>query len=408
MKMEKKKILIVSSVFYPEPVVSARLQTDLAERLSEKYGVTVLRPTPSRPMGFTLPDFDYAKFPFKVVTIDSYTHPASSIIGRFRESISMGKSVARYIERHHADIDFIYNDAWHLFGINIIARKAVKYSIPYITPVQDVYPESLLSKLSGAKLIYRLAYKLLLPIDVYNLRHARKVHTISENMADHLARTRGIDRQDFVVVRNWQDEHEFVEYGNTHTEESQEIAPFTFMYMGNVGKLAGLETVLEAFSRADMKDARLVIAGSGPAKDDLVRQAKNIHDRQIEFWDVPYGAVPATQAKADVMLLPVKKGFALSSIPSKLPAYMFSSKPVLASVDSESDTARCILQGHAGYVCEPEDAEAIAKTMEMIAAAPREDLQAMGKNGFKYAISDFSKTMNLNKLVKAITDAMEA
>ena len=58
--MEKKRILFVCGVFYPEPVVSARLQTDLAIKLSENFHVTVLRPRPTRPKGFTFPHYDYS------------------------------------------------------------------------------------------------------------------------------------------------------------------------------------------------------------------------------------------------------------------------------------------------------------------------------------------------------------
>ena len=41
-----KRLLFVCGVFYPEPVVSARLQTDLAIKLSENCQITVLRPHP--------------------------------------------------------------------------------------------------------------------------------------------------------------------------------------------------------------------------------------------------------------------------------------------------------------------------------------------------------------------------
>lgn len=52
--MNKKSILIVAGVFYPEPIVSANLLTQLATKLGEKYKVTVLRPHPTRPMGFDM------------------------------------------------------------------------------------------------------------------------------------------------------------------------------------------------------------------------------------------------------------------------------------------------------------------------------------------------------------------
>ena len=47
-----KKILIISCVFPPEPVVSAQMSLDIAEALSKNNDVTVISPRPTRPMDF--------------------------------------------------------------------------------------------------------------------------------------------------------------------------------------------------------------------------------------------------------------------------------------------------------------------------------------------------------------------
>ncbi len=101
------------------------------------------------------------------------------------------------------------------------------------------------------------------------------------------------------------------------------------------------------------------------------------------------------------MCLPVKKGFAMSSIPSKLPAYMFSAKPVLASVDAESDTARCIKDSNAGWVCEPENIEQISNLMQKIVGLNKEEFNTMGTSGREYAVKEFSRTENLKILANA-------
>lgn len=394
--MSKKRILFVCGVFYPEPVVSARLQTDLARKLSENHSVTVLRPHPTRPGGFSFPDYDYSTLPFEVIETDSYTCPASSLSGRFRESISHGRWCARYICQHHDEIDFIYNDSWHLFGVYLVAKAANKYGIPYITPVQDVYPESLASKLPDIKPLKWLVNQMLSPLDYYALSHAVCVQTNSEKMADYLSESRRLDRNRFVVVRNWQDEKPFVDYARKGLEQS-EIEPFTFMYMGNVGPLAGIEVLFDAFADANLKGARLVIAGSGPAKASLERKAKN-YSCNIEFCEVPTGMVPETQAKADVLLLPVRKGYAKFSVPSKLAAYMFSAKPIIASVDNDSDTAECVEKSGAGWVVEPEDAKALAGCMKQAFITSGDVLNQKGENGFGYAMKFFSKKQNIATL----------
>lgn len=391
-----KKILLALSVFPPEPIVSANLMSDLAEELSKEYKVTVLRPHPTRPKGFKMPKFDSTSLPYKVIEMETYTHPESSLIGRFRESVSMGSVYAQYIKDHHNKIDFIVNDAWHLFGYNKVAHAAVKYGIPYIVPVQDIYPESLASKLPDVKILKWIVMKTLGPLDKYTLTHSAKIHTISDKMRDILSETRGIQKDHFVIVRNWQDERPFI----SCLEKPEPEAPFTFMYLGNVGPLAGVDVLINAFEKAHIDHARLVIAGSGSAKEHLQEVAKGCKS-QIEFWEVPGGMVPATQAKADVMCLPVKKGFAMSSIPSKLPAYMFSAKPVLASVDAESDTARCIKKSNAGWVCKPEAVEQITNLMQKIVGLNKEELNAMGTSGREYAVKEFSRAENLKILANA-------
>lgn len=395
-----KRLLFVCGVFYPEPVVSARLQTDLAMKLSENYQVTVLRPHPTRPKGFAFADYDYASLPFQVIEFDSYTCPASSPLGRMCESISHGRWCANYIRQHHKEIDFVYNDSWHLFGVSLVAKVACKYKIPYITPVQDVYPESLASKLPDIQWLKRMVMQVLSPLDHYVLSHAVCVQTNSEKMAAYLSDSRQIDRKKFVVVRNWQDEKPFLDYAKNRRVEPED-RPFTFMYVGNVGPLAGIDVLFEAFAQAGLKDARLVIAGSGPAKEDLQRKAQR-YACTIEFWDVPAGMVPETQAKADVLMLPVKKGFARYSVPSKLIAYLFSAKPVIASVDKDSDTAECVEKSGAGWLAEPEDVSNIAKVMREAFIASDANRIKMGECGREYAMRVFTKEKNLSVLSQAI------
>lgn len=400
------KILIITGVFFPEPVVSAGLMRDLATELSKDFKVTVLRPKPSRPMGFHIPNYSYNQFPFEVIETDSYVHPASSLLGRFRESYSMGKWCKKYIEQHHDEICLIFNGPWHMIGRNMVAKAAMEFNIPYITPVQDVYPESLSSKLPNVPFLKSFVNGILLPFDKFLLSKANLVHTISEKMVDYLSKTRGIDKNHFVIVRNWQDERDFIEYARNHQDAQRDDAPFTFMYMGNVGPLAGIEVLFDALREAQLPNARLVVAGSGSAKEHLMEKAKSYKDCKIEFWDVPAGKVPETQSKADVMCLPVKKGYAMSSIPSKLPAYMFSKKPVLASVDAESDTAMCIKNSDAGWVAFPEDVNSIAEVMKHAYSSSKDDLLKKGENGFNFAIDNLSRTENLKKLTDACLEVI--
>ena len=388
------RILIISAVFPPEPVVSAKLSFDLATALHLKGNqVTVIAPPPTRPMGFKFPD-QFPKFQFNYLQSDTYTCAQSSIWGRLKESKSFGLFIKKHLEEHHSNYDLIYMNSWPFYSQYYTVKTAKKFNIPVINHIQDVYPESLSSKIP---VMGKYLTQLFLPNDRYILQNCFKVIAISERMRYHLINTRNLKKENTEVVINWQDESDFINYRMANPNQPKQSS-FTFMYMGNVGPVAGVDHLIESFKIANLTNAQLVIAGSGSMKESLINKVKQENIANVLFWDVPDGKVPEIQSNADVLMLPMKKGSGLSSIPSKLPAYMFTQKPIIACVDNGSDTGNCILEAGCGYVIEPENIQALANQMNTIISLNNAELNKMGENGFNYAIKHLSKTENLKRL----------
>ena len=370
------------------------LSLDLYYALKSKgLAIKVLHPEPSRPYGFKTDDKATSILGPDEITTKSIVCPKSSLIGRMRESWSFGMACSRFICQNQEKIACIYANAWPLFSQRMIVKTANRYRIPSVIHVQDVYPESLANKLNG--LFGKLIFSLFLPMDKFILTSSTQVVAISRKMKDYLVQSRGINRDKVAVVINWQDESAFL---NDHSVKENKI--FTFMYMGNIGPVAGVDLLIDAFIEAHINNARLVIAGSGTLKETLQEKAKPYHS--IEFWSVPNGKVPETQAKANVMLLPIKKGAARSSIPSKLPAYMFSAKPIIGCMDGDSDTAEAIRNAECGWVIEPENVSSLATKLKEVADIDLETLKRKGEKARMYGITHFSKEVNLKKLTEVI------
>lgn len=397
-------ILILSAVFPPEPVVSAILSNDIANSLSVNNEVTVLSPKPSRPYGFKFVD-EPVKFNFQHIQAKSYTCPSSKIFGRFKESYSFGKHCQKYISENHQNIEVIYANTWPLFGQYFAVKAAKKFNIPIIVHVQDIYPESFGNKIPILSTLFNF---FLLPLDKHILRNANKIIAISSKMKNYLSKSREVEKDKINVIQNWQDEASFIENRTSSTSNSAQNNVFTFMYLGNIGPVAGIDLLIDAFAKVDLPNCRLIIAGSGSMKVPLQKMATEAKLKSVEFWDVPAGKVPEIQEKAGVMILPIKKGAAMSSIPSKLPAYMFSAKPIIACVDKGSDTANVIEQAGCGWILPPEDKPILIETMKMAIGLSRKELQQKGMNGFDFAIEHFSKGKNLKKLCNIITETMPA
>jgi glycosyltransferase involved in cell wall biosynthesis len=268
-----------------------------------------------------------------------------------------------------------------------------KKYIPYVLHIQDIYPESLVKKIP--KFLQSFVFNVLFQIEKYVVQNSSKIIVISEQMKIHFISTRKVENAKIEVVLNWQNDSDYDKYYDFIPANPNLV----FMYLGNMGPVAGLPTVIKAFKAANIH-AKLIIAGNGTKKEECIRLA-NTHPN-IEFWDVPAGEVALTQSKANVLLLPMIKGAASSSIPSKLIAYMASARPIIVLADKNSYTRNTVINADCGWTGDAEDEVWLKQTFINITKISQEELLQKGNNGRSFCINNFSKEINLKKLINTI------
>lgn len=395
--MKDKKIIIISAVFPPEQVTSALMNYDMARELSKKYEVTVLRPYPTRPVGMKFDYHGMGNEPFETILIDSFTHPQSSLIGRFKESIDFGRKCAKYIKEHHEGVAFIYNNPWQLFGVNIIARAANKYKIPYTIAIQDIYPECLFTNKHYPSIVTSLAMVLLKPIDKYYQKHASFIRTISDEMADYLSASRKLPRDNYLVVNNWQNDEDFEGLKDAQVDEK-----LRFVYTGSINLHANVDLIIKAFAKADIPNSELIIYGGGNQKDNCVKMVEEMGLKNVSFGFVKRTEIPQVQANASALVLALPTGNGNLCLPSKMTSYMLSGKPVLASVDQDSATTRYIKDAQCGLSVEPDNIDALVEGFKKLSYMPLEQLKTLGINSRKFAEKYLTRKVNLQMVCDEI------
>lgn len=393
-------ILLVSYIFYPEPIAMSGIINDIAEELAKEHNVTVLTSYPCRPLGYKFPnELNNNNWNFKRIIVDSYIHPQTNFIGRAKESISFGRAVKKYVTENKDNINVIYGCIPPLFGQKIIVKCCKNLGIPFVLHIEDIYPESFLSRLPRP-LGYFL-YHLFLPMDKYILQNSSKVITIGPKLKKYLVKTRYLAAKNIEYVYNWQNENKFVASIINKNDKN----PFTFMYVGSLSIAANLIYIAECYIKANPANTRFVFAGSGNLKEKLRQIAMEHPDVSFELWDAKSDKLPDIQAQADVLLLPLQKMVSLRAFPSKFPAYLFSKRPVLACVEHESDVADCIKQAECGWIVEPDDSEALINLFKTLPHKSKEELNKMGKSGYEYSQKHLTREINLKKIVSIILDA---
>ena len=400
--MKRKNILIISAVFPPDQVTSALMTCDIAKDLAKSNNVTVIRPRPTRPIGVHFENVVLAGEPFETILIDSYTCPEPHLLGRMRESISFSKKCIKYIKAHKDEIDFIYNGAWQLFGVYMVAKTAVKFKIPYLITVQDIYPESLLTGHNYPSVVKKIVKLLFIPMDKYYTSHAVKVRTISDEMADYMSQTRHLPRNHYVVINNWQNDEDFENLPDKGKEEKS----FIFAYVGSINVHANVDLIIKAFHKANLDNSELHIYGGGNRAEHCKALVKELRDKNITFGIVSREEVPTIQVKSEVTVFALPKGNGGICLPSKMTSYMLSGKPILASIDKGSTAERYIQKAKCGIAVEPDNIDALAEGFRMFGKIDKASLDQMSKNSRRFAEDNLTRKANLPKVIDIIESAI--
>jgi colanic acid biosynthesis glycosyl transferase WcaI len=256
-----------------------------------------------------------------------------------------------------------------------IARRRIA---PLVFNVQDVYPDvavelGVLSNpliVATARRLERLCYA-----------RADAVTVLSDDLKENVS-TRVEDGEKVRVIPNFVDT-EWIAPGpsdNAYRREYGLSEKFVVMYAGNVGLSQSLDLVLDAAAAlAHEKDIVFVINGGGAGKAGLQQRAMGMSN--VVFVDMqPSTRLPEVLAAADLHLVPLKRGLARSSVPSKTYSILAAGRPLIASVDSGSEVARVVERAGAGLAVPPEDPEAFTKAVRALYER-RAELPAMGAGG---------------------------
>jgi len=413
-KARSNHFFIVTSEFPPEPGVSGRMSGDLAGHLvAEGYQATVVCPYPSRPSGAIYPNSGGGTVTeetfrgARVIRVPSKISPQSRFGPRMQESWSFGRWSSKVLSEQKPAPDVVYSVTWPMLGQAWIGASSARLAIPHVTHIMDLYPES--AWLKVPRLVRWATSWPLLSLDRWNALNACRVLVISDNMRQAYVASRKIPQERVTVLPTWQDESLFLrlplrsEAAKVYGVREDHL---TFFYLGNIGPVAGVDHLIHSFGQAGLENSQLLIVGEGTEKAACVQLANHYRQAQIRFLSDPkIDNVPLLQSLADICLLPVRQGAALSSIPSKLSSYMLSAKPVLASVDSESETAQVIRAADCGWIVEPENQKALRAQIQSLARCQRAELVETGLRGRSYALEHLSRSRGVRRLAAVLLEA---
>lgn len=401
------KVVFVSQWYPPEQAPIGYMIRELAQAMTAAgHDVTVVTGFPNHPSGTVFGGYR-KRWCLKEV-VDGvnlrrtylYTKPGAGKLSRILTflTFTLSSGLALLLGRRKDLIFAVFQPLSVGLTLPFIAK--IKGS-KLILNVQDLHPDV---PIELGLVRNPLFIRMLRSVERFGYRRASGLAVICHQFKSHCVR-KGGQGEKIVVIPNWIDVNEVVpgdRENGFRTELGLSRDHVIVLYAGTIGLVSGAEIVVTAASllEKNLPAARLLFVGEGPAVAGLKRQVEESRLSNVLF--APFQArerLSEVQAIADISLVTLLKGKGRSSVPSKVLGYMAAGRPVIASVDSDSETASLVRRSGCGVVVDAEDGTALASAVVSLARDPALR-RRLGMSGRNYLEAHYDKANVTGKYVK--------
>lgn len=379
------RILLLTDAFPPEVRSSSHLMYELAEDMQRRgHGVAVVTCAPRYNLAPQDRERSWsAREVVNGIEVVRVAAPAIHHVSHWRRGLGQlllplaFYRAAQRLER--PDVLLVYSPPLTLgVAAHWLARR---WGSAFVLNVQDLFPQNAIDL--GA-LRSPLLISFFRRLERYVYRHAAAVSVHSPGNAAWL-RAQGVAAAKLHTIPNWVDLEPFADRAGENPFRRQLGLGdrFVVLFAGVMGYAQDMEMIVEAAARlADEPRVVFLLVGEGSERTGVERRVHELGLKNVRLLPfVSRDDYPALVAASNVGLVTLKKTMKTPVVPSKLATYMAAARPVLASLNPESDACALIRRADCGLLVPPGDAEALAAAVRRLLEHPQQaaDLGARGR-----------------------------
>lgn len=401
---KKKRLWVVSELYYPEETSTGYYLTRIAEGLAGDFDVKVLcgQPTYSA-RGVVAPKHEHHKgveiFRAAGTTLDK------NIIGfRLVNMLTLGLSIFASAIRNFYRGDKVLVVTTPPSMPFVVALASLLKGSSYTLLIHDNYPEILIA--AGKSKQDSLVSKTISFFNRWLYKYASKIIVVGRDMHDLLVRkTSGLDIP-IVTIPNWAELESVSPSSRGENPLLHELGlsdKFVFLYAGNLGYPNDLESIVEcAMALRDRTELHFIFLGAGVKRKWLEAQVEQRGLENITILDPrPRSDQGVFLNACDVALVSLVKKMVGVSMPSRTYNILAAGRPVLALTEQGSELARVVEEEGIGWVVPPGNPSALTEVVLEILES-RNKLAAMADAARRSAMTKYSRETALEKYRKAI------
>ena len=396
------KILVVCQYFYPEVFKVNDLVEGLVTRGND---VVVLTGKPTYPRG---PYPNGYKFwgvqkeeykGAKVIRVPELTRGDGGSKGIVKSMLSFLFFGSWYARFHKIEADAIL--CFQLSPVTMAMPALIykrKTGARLVHWVQDLWPESVTAttNIKGGPVVKWLNKF------VTKIYRKSDVILVQSNAFEKSICEKGDFKEKLVFAPNWAEDS--IVDGTITAADCTLPEGFKVMFAGNIGVAQDFPNIIKAAELLkDIKDIKWVIVGDGRAREEAEREVKQrgLEDAFVFVGRHSVDTMSWFFSQADAMLVSLKDEFIFSlTIPSKVQAYMASSKPILTMLNGEG--SRVVEEAGCGLTAQSEDYKTLAANVKRMYEMEATERVRMGMAGRAYYDKVFAK----DKVIDRVNDVL--
>lgn len=275
--------------------------------------------------------------------------------------------------------------------------------VPVILNIQDVFPDAAVE--TGA-ITNRSVIRALASLEKWTYRMSDAVTVLSDDLADNVrSKLPGRMHHKIEVVPNFVD-ITAIEPCSRSTPYRNELGvgdQQVVMYAGNVGFSQSLDLLVGAAKV--FPDVAFVINGSGSARSEIEDAAKSVPN--VIFGEFqPVERLAEVLCTADLHVVPLRARLGRVSVPSKTYSILAAGRPILASIDPDTEVPHLLELSGAGISVPPDDLPAFVEGLRRL-LSDADLLEEMGRRGREFVQSAASARAVAERYVEVIRKSLE-
>ena len=394
-----KTLWIISELFPPDETSTAFILGEIANVMVKKYEVKVIcgpeiydKRKKTDPNNKFVLDHQISVTHVKGVDLDKNTFFGKAM--RFAVISRQLYTTAKKNIKEGDKVLLVTNPAP---VVALISRLRRKRNFELNILVHDVFPEN--TKPAGLKLP-SWAYQFLKNLFDKAYSRANLLIALGRDMKQVLEQkvARFEHHPKVTIIENWAD-LDIVSPMKIPMHPDK----FVLEYAGNIGRVQGLQAMVEDIKTAGNDKMEFHLWGTGAEENNLKEYAQKNGMKNVVF----HGAYLRSKQSevinsCDLALVTLTEGMFGLGVPSKTYNIIAAGKAILFIGEPNSEIGLLVKDKRIGHVFKPSDREGIVKFISSLSAEKCAEFKEMGQRARKVAEAEYAKDIILNKFVEAI------